>query len=145
MEKYQVAHFNLALARAPYESPIMHDFVANLDRIYELAERSPGFVWRLMAYEDPAVFGERYIVNISVWEDVKSLQNFVFKSAHIEIMRRRKEWFQTIKEAYTVLWWVPAGHHPDFAESKSKLELLRADGPSQDAFTFNTPFPNPLA
>ena len=143
MEKYQVAHFNLALTRAPYESPIMHDFVTNLERIYDIAEKSPGFVWRPIIDEDSSVFGENYIVNTSVWKEVESLHSFIFESAHKEVMRRRKEWFETIKEAYTVLWWVSAGHQPDLAEAKSKLELLRRDGPMKRAFTFNTPFPPP--
>ena len=143
MQKYQVAHFNLALARAPYESPIMHDFVANLDRIYAVAEDSPGFVWRPEVDEDSSIFGENYLVNTSVWKDVESLENFVFKSAHKEIMRRRKEWFEAIKKAYTVLWWIPAEHRPALVEAKSKIEQLRQDGPSAAAFTFSTRFSAP--
>jgi hypothetical protein len=34
--------------------------------------------------------GENVLVNMSVWRDVASLSNFVYKTAHVEIMRRRR-------------------------------------------------------
>ena len=65
---------------------------------------------------------------------------YVYESAHVEIMRRRKEWFERMREAWVVLWWVPKGHRPTLSEAIAKLELLRAMGPSKDAFTFRRAF-----
>jgi hypothetical protein len=147
MEDYELAQLNIALMVAPLDSSVMADFVANLDKINALAERSPGYVWRLQTDDgdDTAErpFGEDYLINLSVWKDIESLYNYVYKSAHLEIMRRRKEWFERMREAYTVLWWVPTGHRPTVAEAKDKLEQLRFLGPSADAFTFKKPFPPP--
>ena len=47
MSRFQLAQLNIALMQDAIDSPLMADFVANLDRINVLAEQSPGFVWRL--------------------------------------------------------------------------------------------------
>jgi hypothetical protein len=149
MSNYELAQLNIARLAAPLESPQLKDFVDNLDRINALAEGSPGFVWRFQDDAGNATsarpFGEELLVNLTVWTDIESLHRYVYRSAHAEIMARRKEWFQPMREAWTVLWWVPAGHRPGFAEAHEKLQQLRAQGPTADAFTFKQPFPQPTA
>ena len=144
MHKYQLAQLNTARMKEPLESPSMADFVANLDRINGLAEQSTGFIWRLKDEEGDATairpFGENVLVNMSVWKDVASLSHYAFKSAHVEIMRRRREWFEKMAEAYAVLWWVPHGHRPSTAEAAERLALLKRHGPSPQAFTFKESF-----
>jgi hypothetical protein len=146
MSNYELAQLNVATMKESLESPSMVDFVANLDRINALAESSPGFVWRLQTEEGDATamrpMGEETLVNISVWKDAESLNKYVYESAHVEIMRRRKEWFERMREAYVVLWWIPRGHRPTSSEAITKLELLRSNGPTKEAFTLrNTFFP----
>jgi len=147
MADYQLAQLNVAQMKMPMEDPAMADFVDNLDRINALAEDSPGFVWRLQDETGNATdfrpFGDDMLVNISVWQDVESLEAFVFKSSHTEIMKRRSEWFDRMGESYVVLWWVPAGHEPTEAEAGEKLELIRAQGPTAEAFSFRERFPSP--
>jgi len=149
MSAYELAQLNIARMREPLESPRMADFVANLDRINALAERSPGFLWRLQTEGGDATalrpLGDDTLVNVSVWRDVESLNRYVYGSAHVEIMRRRKEGFERMREAYVVLWWIPKGHRPGVAEAIGKLELLRAKGPTPDAFTFRRAFLPPDA
>lgn len=147
MTSYNLAQLNLAHLSAPLDSPVLTDFVANLDRINLLAEQSPGFVWRLQTEEGDATslrhFGEDVIVNLTVWRDTQSLHDYVYRSAHVEIMRRRKEWFQKMTEAYMVLWWVPEGHLPSLEEAGEKLARLRKYGPTAQAFTFKNAFSAP--
>jgi hypothetical protein len=69
----------------------------------------------------------------------------VYGSAHVDLMRRRREWFERMPEAFLVLWWVPKGHRPSIAEAIARLELLRAKGPTAEAFTFRQAFPPPDA
>lgn len=142
MAQYHLAQLNIAKLQAPIDSPQLADFVANLDRINALADRSPGFVWRLQTEEGDATgidfFGNDQIVNMSVWESVEALHDYVYRSAHIEILRRKKEWFHTMAEAHMVLWWVPVGHIPTVEEAADRLNLLREHGPTQEAFTFKT-------
>ncbi|HEY5757137.1 MAG TPA: DUF3291 domain-containing protein [Steroidobacter sp.] len=149
MSRYELAQLNIAIMKEPLESPTMADFVANLDRINALAEGSPGFVWRLQTDEGDATalrpLGDDTLVNLSVWKDVESLNRYVYKTAHVEIMRRRREWFDRMREAHFVLWWVPQGHRPTVLEAANKLALLRAHGPTADAFSFRDAFAPPDA
>ena len=111
MGEFQLAEVNIALARAPVESPLLADFKALLDPINDLADSSPGFVWRLQT-EDGDATGvrafddDRAIINMSVWESIEQLAEFVYRSGHVDVMRRRREWFERIR-LYLALWWVP--------------------------------------
>ena len=113
MSSYQLAQLNIATMKEPLESPSMADFVANLERINALAEASPGYIWRLQDEAGDATafrpFGDDVLVNLSVWRDVQALSDYVYKSAHTEMLKRRQEWFSKVSEAHMVLWWVPAG------------------------------------
>jgi len=150
MSAYELAQLNIGIIRGPMDSPIMAEFAANLDRVNAVADESPGFVWRLQTEEGNATAirpfeNENLLLNMSVWRDVESLNRFVYRSAHIEIMRRRREWFERMTEAYMVLWWVVKGHRPTVEEAMGKLERLRREGPSAEAFTFRDAFPAPGA
>jgi hypothetical protein len=142
-----LAQLNIGRLAAPLDSPRLHDFVAALDEINALADKAPGFVWRFVGenannatavqlFADPLM-----IVNFSVWRTSEDLWNFVYRSDHLEYLRRRREWFELMREAYQVLWWIPAGTIPTPAEGLARLEELRANGPSPRAFTFRDPHP----
>ena len=149
MSNYQLAQLNIARLLAPIDSPTLADFVANLDRINELAESSPGFVWRLKDEAGDATairpFGDDVIVNMSVWQDILALKNYVYYSGHLDVMRRRREWFERMAEAHMVLWWMPKNHIPTVEEALQRLDTLREKGSTQDAFTFREPFEAPDA
>jgi hypothetical protein len=147
---YELAQLNIGIIRGPMDSPVMAAFAANLQRINAVAEASPGFVWRLQTEAGDATAIRPFengnmLLNMSVWRDVESLNRYVYSSAHVEIMRRRKEWFERMREAFLVLWWVPTGHRPSIAEAAAKLEALRSKGPTPEAFTFRQAFPPPDA
>jgi len=144
---FQLAQVNIGRLKAPVDSPLIREFVDNLDRINALAESEPGFVWRLVgegnnatdvrAFEEPLM-----AINLSVWESLDQLAAFVYRTAHRDIMRRRREWFHEMA-LYMALWWVPRGHRPTPAEARARLEMLGRRGPTAEAFTFRTPFPPP--
>jgi hypothetical protein len=147
---HHLAQFNVARLRAPLDAPEIADFVDNLEPVNALAEGAPGFVWRLQTDEGDAtairVFDDdMIIVNLGVWESVETLADFAYRSDHRHFLRRRREWFERMAEAYLVLWWVPAGYLPTVDEAVTKLEHIRENGPSPDGFTFKSPFPPPAA
>jgi hypothetical protein len=146
--RFHLAQVNIGRLRAPLDDPIMEGFRSQLDPINALADRSPGFVWRLQTEDGNATSirpfdDERMAINMSVWESLAALQHFVYKSAHVGPLRDRKEWFEPIEGPILALWWIPAGHIPTVVEAKGRLRLLEQRGPSVDAFTFRTPFPPP--
>lgn len=148
MADWELAQLNIAHLLAPIDSPTLADFVSELDRINALADAAPGFVWRLqddVQEEDPAdnPFGEEFIVNISVWDSVASLFDYVYRTAHTDVMKQRKKWFHSAKSQNSVLWWVPTGHQPTAVEAKDRLDMLQANGPTANAFTFKQAFDKP--
>jgi len=141
MKEHHLAQVNIARMLAPIDSPVMVDFVNNLDRINALAEQSEGFVWRLTGEENDAtalrVFEDDFmIINMSVWKSWDSLFDFTYKSDHVAIFARRKEWFSAMKEMHMVLWYVEAGHEPTPDEAKHRLSYLNEYGESPFAFSF---------
>ncbi|WP_324788448.1 DUF3291 domain-containing protein [Streptomyces sp. H51] len=136
-----LAQLNVATLRHPLDDPRTAPFVELLDPVNAAAEGAPGFVWRLV--EEGAAdatglrpAGENVIVNLTVWESPEVLWDFSYRSGHLEVMRRRREWFERHAEAHLALWWVPAGHLPTVGEALERLDHLRAHGPSPRAFTF---------
>lgn len=130
---------------ASIDSPIMADFVNNLDRINEIAESSTGFVWRLKGDDNNAttlrVFDDDFlIINVSVWESIDALFNFTYSSAHIEIFKRKKEWFGAMSEMHMAFWYVPEGHEPTPEEAKHRLNYLNEHGESPYAFSFKSKY-----
>jgi hypothetical protein len=140
----------VAIPKEPPGGPVLAEFMAALDPVNAVADSSPGFVWRLQTEDGNATairaFDEDTMVNMSVWESLEALRAFVYSNrAHLDIMRRRREWFENHAEAFQVLWWVPAGHVPTVAEAEERLRVLRDHGPSAEAFTFRRHFPPPAA
>lgn len=145
---YHLAQINVARLLAPIDDPRIASFVAQLDSINAIAEKSPGFVWRLksesgnstdIAYnDDPFV-----IPNMSVWRSLATLREYVYRSQHTGVFRDRAKWFEKMDKPHYCLWWVPAGHLPTVTEGRERLEHYQAHGPTQFSFWFGSEFPEP--
>lgn len=138
---FHVAQVNIAIAKFEYNDPAFAGFVDNLDRINSLADDSSGFVWRYTSDDDDAeakrVFKNGGILfNMSLWESVEQLRQFVYKTDHVDILRQRADWFDNQPGPSMALWWQPANSLPTVTEAKHRLECLGAVGPGADAFTF---------
>jgi len=133
-----LAQFNIARIRHSLDDPRMAEFVDNVARVNGLADKMPGFVWRLQdesgnamnmrVYDDPTI-----LPNLTVWENVQALERFVWQTLHQRFYVRREEWFVPVKTTL-VLWWISAGHRPRMAEGVARLDHLTARGPSDYAF-----------
>ena len=146
MTDWYIAQLNVATAVAPLAGPELVEFMVALDGVNTLAEASPGFVWRLKSDSGNATDikysdDPKFIVNMSVWQSVEALFEFVYHSAHTKVMVRRREWFARPAEAFQVLWWVPAGHEPTVEEAMARLRHLRQHGATAYAFTFKERYP----
>jgi hypothetical protein len=141
----QLAQVNIARARGEMTDPVMAEFVSRLAQINALADRSPGFVWRLQTEDGDATAVRPYsdgriLINLSVWTDLAALRSYVFRSDHAAVMRRRREWFERFEQVYVAIWWVPSGHRPTVAEAVERLAHLERNGPTPFAFSFAVPF-----
>jgi Domain of unknown function (DUF3291) len=142
---FHLAQVNVARARGEIGDEVMAGFVARLADINALADRSPGFVWRLQTEDGDATAvrpyeDRRILINLSVWSDLASLREYVYRSDHASVMRGRRQWFERFERVYVALWWVPAGHRPSVLEAVERLEHLERHGPTPFAFSFAEPF-----
>lgn len=145
---FNLAQLNIGRTRYPIDDPRMAGFVNRLAEINALAERSPGYVWRLQGdsgdatglhfFDDPLT-----IVNLTVWESADDLYSFTYHTDHIEVFRLRRGWFEQWPGPHLVLWWIPAGSTPSVEEAVARLDRLAADGPGPEAFTLKERFATP--
>lgn len=135
----RLAELNVGYAAHALDDPRMADFIDNLDRVNALAERSPGFVWRMKSDSGNAtdidVPGDpNMISNLSVWEDIKSLGNYVFNTVHARFYERKSEFFANMTSHHFVMWHVADDHIPDLSEAMQRLTYLNENGSSEHAF-----------
>ena len=146
--RFHLAEVNVGRMKMPIDDPATADFVARLDEINQLADGSEGFVWRLKSEADSRYTlpydDDRILFNLSVWESVEALKNYTYRTAHAELLRDKKKWFEQMRDMQIAMWWVPAGHVPGVDEAKKRLDYIREHGPSQYAFNFKHVFePDP--
>ncbi|MCI0712304.1 MAG: DUF3291 domain-containing protein [Chloroflexi bacterium] len=142
---YCIAQANIARALASMDDAVMADFVNALDPVNRLADEAEGFIWRLQdasgnatsinIFDDPMM-----IINMSVWEDAESLFSFTYKSDHVDVFRRRGEWFSSLEKPHLVLWWTLRDKMPEPQDCRLRLEHLIDHGPTPYAFTFKQQF-----
>ena len=140
-----LAQINVGKIVAPLDSQELKEFVDNLEPVNAIADAAPGFIWRLQdesgdatqiqVFDDPDI-----IVNMSTWQDLDSLKNFMFKTLHRDFLKRRREWFTPDRQPTYALWWVAERHQPSVQEGVERLLYLREHGASQYAFDFANTF-----
>ncbi|MEO1250993.1 MAG: DUF3291 domain-containing protein [Pseudomonadota bacterium] len=140
--KKHLAELNVGRLLAPTDDPRVKDFMDNLDLVNGLGKRMPGFVWMMEGSGEPgtgntenAIGGDpQFVSNLTVWEDVKSLETFVWSTIHKQFYERRHEWFEVMGKMHFVMWWVAPGHRPTLDEALERLEMRQKLGDSEDAF-----------
>lgn len=147
--EWNLAQINIGRLRYPVDDPRSAEFMNNLDPINELAEKAAGYVWRLQdesgnATAIRAFDDDRILPNLTVWESIESLKEYVFKTDHARFLRRRREWFEAMDDLPVLtMWWVPAGHIPTLEEARERIDHLAENGPSEYAFSFHPTFGPP--
>ncbi len=139
---HHIAELNVGRLIAPTDDPRVAEFMGALDRINGLGKRMPGFVWMMEGSGEPgtgntenAIGGDaQFVSNLTVWEDVQSLENFVFNTVHKQFYDRRQEWFEIMTRPHFVMWFVEKGHKPTLDEALERLAYKDTHGDSDHAF-----------
>ena len=151
---YHLAQVNIARMRGTVTDVVMAGLVDQIDEMNRLAEESTGFVWRAgtqPAATDVDILREclvpwdasRLFFNMSVWETIDSLRQYVVNSRHRDMLRARRQWIEHIDGVHSALWWLPARQVPTITDAAARLGLLQTSGPTHEAFTLQHPFPPP--
>ena len=137
-----LAQLNVGRLLAPTDDPRVADFIGALDRVNGLGKRMPGFVWMMEGSGAPGTGNTeaklegdaQFVSNLTVWQSVEALENFVWNTVHRQFYERRAEWFEVLGKMHFVMWWVPEGHRPTLAEALLRLDHCQAQGDSEEAF-----------
>ncbi|HYD09372.1 MAG TPA: DUF3291 domain-containing protein [Acidimicrobiales bacterium] len=136
-----LAQVNVGRLVADMDAPEVAEFVGALERINKLADDADGFVWRLSA---DGVEGEltevgdgdpRFVINLSTWRSYEAMHEYMYKTEHVDFLRRRREWFEQYPTSVVALWWVEDGEKPTIDDAMARLAHLDEHGPTAFAFT----------
>lgn len=138
-----LAELNISRWKIDAMSEQASGFMDNISMINNLAERSEGFVWRLLDEKrdknganavcpDPDT-----LMTLSVWESVEHLEHFVWNTVHKRIYKGKNDWFGALDTHHFVMWWVEEGHQPTVEEAKDRLDCLNFEGNSDRAFDWS--------
>ena len=124
----------------------MAGFESQLESINAVADRSPGFVWRLAGEAGDATAirafpDAKILVNMSVWESLEALHQYVYRSPHLAPLRDRREWFEPMEGPHLVLWWITAGSIPTVDEGRPSSRSSRGEDRRKTPSRSGTPFP----
>lgn len=132
----QLAQYNIARLKAPPAE--LPDFLEEVKRVNEIGDAHPGFVWRYEVSDGNSLeetVRDGKIINLTVWETPQTLWDFTFMGAHLQMLRRRKDWFVP-GEMTNILWWVDDGHRPTVAEAEERMDHFLKRGATAEAFTW---------
>lgn len=137
-----LAELNVGRLLAPTDDPRVAEFMQALDFVNGLGKRMPGFVWMMegsggpnTGNTDSKIDGDpQFVSNLTVWESVETLENFVWNTVHRRFYERRAEWFEILGRMHFVMWWVPIGHRPTLAEALERLDHRERHGDTDEAF-----------
>jgi hypothetical protein len=155
MSGQHLAAYNFGLHVDDYESLRVEGFRLREPLNFEAASRADGYLGR-SGYDDvpgPESWGEkvypRFIEgsgfedapsSLSLWADLESLMAFTYSGVHADALKHARNWNQKQTWPSLVLWWVPGGLRPVWADGAERLEYLHDNGPTPRAFTFKTAF-----
>ena len=145
-----IAEFNWGVLKADWEDPLVAEFVDNLDRVEAIADRFPGFIWRLPPEEmehqqigqnSPIDWADnvRVASTLSVWDSIDALKAYVYKGVHGQFFDKGGQWFNGVEGwPRLVLWNVDVNERPSVAEAVVRLKYLKENGPTDFAFDFSS-------
>jgi hypothetical protein len=141
-DAHHLAELNIGRLVAEPGDPRVAEFMTALGRVNGLGRRMPGFVWMMEDSDGPntgntdtKLDGDpRFVSNLTVWQSIETLEAFVWNTVHRQFYERRAEWFEVLGPMHFVMWWVPAGHRPSLEEGLERLDHLKANGDSDQAF-----------
>jgi Domain of unknown function (DUF3291) len=134
-----LAQLNISIWKIDGASEAARPFNDNVARMNALAERSPGFVWRLLdegrdETGTNLIGGPETLMTLSVWESPQHLEAFAFNTVHRRIYERKAEWFAKLESHHLVMWWIEEGARPTVADAKARLDSINARGSTDFAF-----------
>ncbi|MCA8899781.1 MAG: DUF3291 domain-containing protein [Hyphomonas sp.] len=159
---YRLIHFNCArpVGAFSFENEFVRVFISILPRIFRDADEFEGLHWHdhgirrpdgvwlplMFPYDYPHELGSPDISTMAGWNSIEDLTAFSHSGGtHPPGMRRLADQIDRSDGPGFVMWWAPRGQRFTMEDGWQKLQLLRQNGPSPEAFSLDQPVAKPAA
>ncbi|MFN7056364.1 DUF3291 domain-containing protein [Hyphomonas sp.] len=159
---YRLIHFNSARPLGAFTSanPFVMTFLSILPRIFAEADDFPGLIshqhglrcpdgsWRsyIDAFPYPEDWRAPDVSTLGVWRSMEDLRAFSHSGrTHPPGMRRLAAEIDRSDGPGFVMWWAPRGVRFTLEDGWQRLERLRREGSSPEAFSLDQPAACPAA
>ncbi len=160
--EYRLIHFNTArpLGEFKDDNEFLRVFLSILPRVFAEADSTDGLHWHMHGlrrptgdwcdftntFPYPEGMGAPDVCTMAGWTSLDHLQAFAYSGrTHPPSMRRLANGLDRSSGPSFVMWWAPRGQRFTLLDGWAKLEMLRALGPSDQAFSLDQPVARPVA
>ncbi len=162
MSDWVLMHLNAVRPLGPFHigDPKAQFFISELPKVFVAAAQDPGLKFHvhgvrwpdgtyidfdgLAALETERTEDNPTILTMAGWRDLKAMHSFTYRSdLHRNGMKTLHDWVDRSEGPTLVLWWVPRGTRVSVEDGWKKLQALRSNGPTAEAFTLQTRFDPP--
>ena len=162
MGEQTLIHLNVVRPVGPYSAdhPNAVYFFSQLPKVFAVARADAGLLWHnhgartpdgrylgmddILAHRSERTQDNFHILTMAGWRDVQAMHRFAYRDAlHRAGMNTLRDWVDRSEGATMVLWWATKGTRVTLTDGWDRLQRLRTDGPTQDAFSLQHRFDPP--
>ena len=162
MSGHMLVHLNVVRPVGPFTAshPNAQYFFGQLPGVFARAKVDGDMFWHnhgarapdgrylemadFLAQKTHETGGNLHIMTMAGWRDVAAMHRFAYREPlHRDGMKTLRDWVDRSQDPTMVMWWVPLGARVSLEEAWSKLQVLRENGASEQAFTLQPRFPPP--
>lgn len=162
MSEYMLVHLNVVRPVGAFSvaHPNAQYFLSRLPKLFEVARADDGLLWHnhgartaqgtvvhmaeILAHRSDATEDNLHILTMAGWQGVEAMHRFAYRDPlHVEGMKRLRDWVDRSEGATMVLFWAPRGARVTLDAAWDRLQMLRRDGPTPEAFSLQQRFAAP--
>ncbi|WP_415404948.1 DUF3291 domain-containing protein [Tateyamaria sp. SN3-11] len=162
MSEHMLVHLNVVRPIGPFDisHPNAQYFFGQLPKVFAQAREDDGMYWHnhgartadgqylemdgLIAHRSDRTEDNLFILTMAGWRDVAAMHRFAYREPlHRDGMKALRDWVDRSQGATMVLWWAKRGTRVSLDEAWERLQMLRENGVSEQAFTLQERFPPP--
>ncbi|MEL6464822.1 MAG: DUF3291 domain-containing protein [Pseudomonadota bacterium] len=162
MNEHMLVHLNMVRPLGPFTArhPNAQYFFGQLPLIFDNAKADESLYWHthgarmpdgsycdmddLLRLQTERTEDNVHILTMAGWRDVRAMHRFAYQDTlHRKDMKMLRDWVDRSQGPTLVMWWSRKGTRVALEDGWSRLQHLRCSGPTEHAFTLQTPFYSP--
>lgn len=162
MRDHMLVHLNVVRPIGPFNAA--HEkaqyFFTQLPKVFADAKADDGLYWHnhgvrlldgrfgdmedMLALQTDRTEDNFHILTMAGWRDISAMHRFAYREPlHRAGMKTLRDWVDRSQGPTMVMWWAERGARVSLQEGWDRLHMLRAEGPTSQAFSLRERFPVP--